>query len=29
MVIHYDPTQDGGSMPGAAGARQACLPVDF
>ena len=29
MVIHYDPTQNGGSMPGAAGARQACLPVDF
>ncbi len=29
MVIHYDPTQDGGPMPGAAGGRQACLPVEF
>ena len=29
MVIHAEPTQDGGLTPGAAGARQACLPVDF
>ena len=29
MVIHAEPTQDGGATPGAAGARQACLPVDF
>ncbi len=29
MVIHLEPTQEGGSMPGAAGGRQACLPVDF
>jgi Cu-Zn family superoxide dismutase len=29
MVIHLEPTQDGGPTPGAAGGRQACLPVDF
>lgn len=29
MVIHAQPTQDGGPTPGAAGARQACLPVEF
>ena len=29
MVIHLEPTQEGGSTPGAAGGRQACLPVDF
>ena len=29
MVIHLEPTQDGGPTPGAAGGRQACLPVNF
>ncbi len=29
MVVHAQPTQDRGATPGAAGARQACLPVDF
>jgi Cu/Zn superoxide dismutase len=29
MVVHVQPTQHGGSTPGAAGARQACLPVQF
>ena len=29
MVIHLQPTQHGGSTPGAAGGRQACLPVEF
>ncbi|HUR22788.1 MAG TPA: hypothetical protein VMZ73_02845 [Acidimicrobiales bacterium] len=29
MVIHAEPTQEGGATPGAAGARQACLPVNF
>ena len=29
MVIHAEPTQEGGSTPGAAGGRQACLPVEF
>ncbi|HUR23316.1 MAG TPA: hypothetical protein VMZ73_05530 [Acidimicrobiales bacterium] len=29
MVIHAEPTQEGGATPGAAGARQACLPVSF
>jgi len=29
MVVHFLPTQDGGPTPGAAGGRQACLPVDF
>jgi len=29
IVIHAEPTQDGGPTPGAAGGRQACLPVDF
>ena len=29
MVIHLEPTQDGGATPGAAGGRQACLPVNF
>ena len=29
MVVHAEPTQDGGATPGAAGARQACLPVNF
>lgn len=29
VVIHFEPTQDGGATPGAAGARQACLPVNF
>jgi len=29
IVIHAEPTQEGGSTPGAAGSRQACLPVDF
>jgi len=29
MVIHAEPTQDGGPTPGAAGSRQACLPVNF
>ncbi|MGI8806939.1 MAG: hypothetical protein ACR2KK_03685 [Acidimicrobiales bacterium] len=29
MVIHAQPTQDGGPTPGAAGGRQACLPVEF
>ncbi len=29
MVIHLEPTQEGGPTPGAAGARQACLPVNF
>lgn len=29
MVVHAEPTQDGGPTPGAAGGRQACLPVDF
>lgn len=29
MVIHAQPTQEGGATPGAAGGRQACLPVDF
>ena len=29
MVIHLEPTQEGGPTPGAAGGRQACLPVDF
>ena len=29
VVIHLEPTQEGGSTPGAAGGRQACLPVNF
>jgi hypothetical protein len=29
MVIHTEPTQEGGATPGAAGARQACIPVSF
>jgi Cu/Zn superoxide dismutase len=29
IVVHAEPTQDGGATPGAAGARQACLPVQF
>ena len=29
MVIHAQPTQAGGATPGAAGGRQACLPVQF
>jgi Cu/Zn superoxide dismutase len=29
IVIHAEPTQDGGSTPGAAGARLACLPLAF
>jgi len=29
MVVHALPTQDGGPTPGAAGGRQACLPVEF
>jgi len=29
MVIHLEPTQAGGATPGAAGGRQACLPVNF
>lgn len=29
MVIHAEPTQEGGATPGAAGARQACIPVQF
>ena len=29
VVIHLQPTQHGGSTPGAAGGRQACLPVEF
>jgi len=29
MVIHVQPTQDGPPTPGAAGSRQACLPVAF
>jgi Cu/Zn superoxide dismutase len=29
MVIHLEPTQAGGAMPGAAGGRQACLPAEF
>ena len=29
VVIHAEPTQEGGSTPGAAGARLACLPVPF
>ncbi|MDQ3641616.1 MAG: hypothetical protein M3450_09180 [Actinomycetota bacterium] len=29
MVIHAQPTQEGGATPGAAGGRQACLPVEF
>jgi len=29
IVIHAEPTQDGPPTPGAAGARQACLPVIF
>jgi Cu/Zn superoxide dismutase len=29
MVIHLEPTQGGPPTPGAAGGRQACLPVDF
>lgn len=29
LVVHAEPTQDGGATPGAAGTRQACLPVDF
>ena len=29
IVVHADPTQAGGSTPGAAGGRQACLPVEF
>lgn len=29
MVVHAEPTQDGGPTPGAAGARIACLPVEF
>lgn len=29
MVIHAEPTQAGGSMPGFAGGRIACLPVAF
>jgi Cu/Zn superoxide dismutase len=29
IVVHVEPTQDGGATPGAAGARQACLPVSF
>jgi Cu/Zn superoxide dismutase len=29
IVVHLEPTQDGGATPGAAGGRQACLPVDF
>jgi len=28
-VIHAQPTQNGGATPGAAGARMACLPVEF
>ena len=29
LVIHAQPTQEGGATPGAAGGRQACLPVEF
>jgi Cu/Zn superoxide dismutase len=29
VVIHAQPTQEGGATPGAAGARIACLPVAF
>ena len=29
IVVHAEPTQEGGSAPGAAGGRQACLPVEF
>ena len=29
VVIHLEPTQEGGPTPGAAGGRQACLPVEF
>ena len=29
IVVHAEPTQDGGATPGAAGGRQACLPVAF
>lgn len=29
VVVHAEPTQEGGSTPGAAGARLACLPVAF
>ena len=29
MVVHAEPTQAGGSTPGAAGGRIACLPVEF
>ena len=29
VVVHLEPTQDGGATPGAAGGRQACLPVLF
>lgn len=29
VVVHLLPTQDGGATPGAAGGRQACLPVNF
>jgi Cu-Zn family superoxide dismutase len=29
IVVHAEPTQDGPPTPGAAGGRQACLPVDF
>ncbi|HEV2758330.1 MAG TPA: hypothetical protein VGV86_02080 [Acidimicrobiales bacterium] len=29
MVVHSQPTQEGGATPGAAGSRQACLPVEF
>jgi Cu/Zn superoxide dismutase len=29
IVIHAEPTQEGGPTPGAAGGRQACLPVEF
>lgn len=29
MVIHAEPTQDGGPTPGGAGSRMACRPVEF
>ena len=29
VVVHAEPTQAGGSTPGAAGGRIACLPVEF
>jgi len=29
MVVHAEPTQEGGATPGAAGARMACRPVEF